>query len=343
MNDKWWIAGVTDVCAHFQVDLSCLVDGELGSESATRAMAHLETCQDCAEFFEGTRLQVQMHRDIAEPNLLAERYAVLLGADSMDEDSGELVHRLATIFYQIGKAYILAETQPTRTKVFEEAVKVERARTRGRGFVDGVVARGSGDLGGVDWTSARGMFNGKLSKIEGAMDKGLRLLEDALEIDPSHEEARLYLGFAQLHLQKPMRAQREFNRVFQSALDETNRGHAAVQLALMNAREGDLRHALIYLRWVRMARLDELDERFFFVRFNIAMYYAHLEQKDRSLAEFRALLDRCPDCAGEVADLFLKSPKLRVAINSVPGFTQELLTTCPELFQTSSESGDALR
>jgi len=342
MNDKWWMAGVADVCTHFQVDLSCMVDGELGDESATRAMAHLETCEACSEFFEGTRLQVQMHRDVSEPNLLAERYAVLLGAESMGTDSDELVHRLATIFYQIGKAYILAEIQPERTRVFEEAVKVERARTHGRGFVDGVVARGHGDAGGVDWTSARGMFNGKLSKIEGALDKGLRLLEDALEIDPSHEEARLYFGFAQLHLEKPMRAQREFNRVFQSALDEANRGHAAVQLALMNAKEGDLRQALIYLRWVRMARLDEYDERFFFVRFNIAMYYAHMEEKDRSLAEFRALLDRCPDCAGEVSDLFSKSPKLRAAIDAVPGFTQELLDTCPELFQSSSVSGDQL-
>ncbi|MFT5286533.1 MAG: tetratricopeptide (TPR) repeat protein [Planctomycetota bacterium] len=343
MNNNWWIADVADVCTHFQVDLSCLVDGELGEAAATRAMAHLETCEPCNEFFGATRLQVQLHRDVSEPHALAERYSVLLGRESEDADSEELVHRLATIFYEVGKAYILAEIRPERTRVFEEAVKVEETRTRGRGFVDGVVARGQGFAGGVDWTSARGMFNGKLSKIEGALEKGFRLLEEALQIDQTHEEARLYLGFAQLHMGNALRAQKEFQRVFRSALDEANRGHAAVQLALMHAKEKDLRLALIYLRWVRMSRLDEYDERFFVVRFNIAMYYAHLKNKDRALFEFQALLEAYPDSAGEIAGLFAGSPKLRLAIDAMPGFTEELMQACPQLFRTDSAEGETIQ
>jgi tetratricopeptide (TPR) repeat protein len=343
MNDKWWMNGVTDVCAHFQVDLSCLVDGELEDEASTRAVAHLETCEACSEFFEDTRLQVQLHRDVSNPHQLAERFAVLLGGRHADLDTDELVHRLATIFYQVGKAYVLAEIRPERTRVFEEAVKVEETRARGRGFVDGVLARGQEHAGGIDWESARGMFNGKLSKIDGALDKGLRLLEEALEIDNSHEEARLYLGFAELHRGKPLRAQREFQRVFRSALDETNRGHAAVQLALMHAKEGDLRQALVYLRWVTMSGLPEIDERFFVVRFNIAMYYAHLRNRERSLAEFRGLLDRSPECATEVADLFARSPKLRAVIDAQPGFSLELLNTCPELFRGDSAGEEILQ
>ena len=340
MNDKWWMAGVAEICANFQVDLSCLVDGELDEAAATRAVAHLETCSSCSEFFEDTRLQVKAHRDMSDPGRLAERYALLLGEEHDDEfEAQELVHRLATIFYQVGKAYVLAEIKPERTQVFEEAVKVELTRARGRGFVDGVLEGGRGDAGGVDWFAARGLLNGKLSSIENALDKGMRLLEEALEVDPSHEESRLYIGFAHAHLGKPMRAQREFQRVYKSALDETNRGHAAVQLALMEAREGEYRRAIAYLRWVAISGLIDLDERFFFVRFNVAMYYALLKQPARSLAAFRDLLDRHPEDAGEVAGFFRESPKLRAAIDSQPGFAEKLLSTCPELFRASSDDG----
>ena len=340
MNEtKWWMNGVAEICASFQVDLSCLVDGELDERAATRAVAHLETCEGCSEFFEDTRLQLELHRDMAEPTQLAERYAVLLGT-RVDEEGPELVHRLATIFYQIGKAYVLAEIQPQRTQVFEEAVKVEETRARGRGFVDGVLEGGRDAAPGmdqVDWTSARGLLNGKLAKIENALDKGQRLLGEALRIDATHEEARLYVGFAQLHRKKPLRAQKEFKRVFESALDEGNRGHAAVQLALMEASEGEYRSAITYLRWVTMSGLAELDERFFFVRFNIAMYRAHMRQQERSIAAFRELLDRSPECAGEVAGFFARSPELRATIDSQEGFAAELLRTCPELFRGSSE------
>ena len=340
MKDTWWMNGVADICASFQVDLSCLVDGELDESAATRAMAHLEVCGSCNEFFDDTRLQLKLHRDMAEPGQLAERYAVLLGDRADDGAEGEeLVHRLATIFYQIGKAYVLAEIQPERTRVFEEAVKVEETRARGRGFVDGVLRRGDDD-GRVDWTSARGLLNGQLSKIENALDKGMRLLTEALSIDESHEEARLYVGFAELHREKPLRAQREFKRVFDTALDEGNRGHAAVQLSLMEASEGEYRRAIQYLRWVTMSGLTELDERFFFVRFNIAMYYAHLRDRKRSIATFRELLDRHPDSVGEVAGFFLASPQLRATIEADAGFAQELLSTCPELFRDPSAGAE---
>ncbi len=335
---NWWMNGVTEVCTHFQIDLSCMADGELDDDAGMRAMAHLETCSACREFFEDTRLQLRLHRDMADPLPLAGRFALLVGRENTEEH--ELVHRLATIFYQIGKAYVLLEIQPKRTVVFEEAVKVEATRTRGRGFVDGVVARGDGDVGGVDWTSARSLLNGKLSKIEGALDKGLRLLEEALEIDSAHEEARLYLGFAQLHLGKPLRAQREFERVFRSAVDETNRAHAAVQLALMHAEEKEYREALVFLRWVTLCGLTELDERFFFVRFNIGMYYAHMRRKDRSIAAFRELLDRHPENSREVAGFFAASPLLRAVIDSQAGFAEELTTRCPELFRAPATGAE---
>src|SRR5687768_15461714 len=49
-----WDQDLTAVCESFQLDLSCLVDGELDQEAAHRAMLHLESCGDCKSFFDET-------------------------------------------------------------------------------------------------------------------------------------------------------------------------------------------------------------------------------------------------------------------------------------------------
>ena len=58
----WWNEGVADVCTNFQVDLSCLVDGELDEAAAGRVMVHLEECDVCRDFFEDTLDCLRLHR-----------------------------------------------------------------------------------------------------------------------------------------------------------------------------------------------------------------------------------------------------------------------------------------
>ena len=77
--------------------------------------------------------------------------------------------------YQLGKAYTLSALEPTafRERVFEAAVPVQSTKTRGRGFVDGVLSsRGEDDQdrpsvtsGEVDWREARHLLNGRLERI----------------------------------------------------------------------------------------------------------------------------------------------------------------------------------
>ena len=84
---------------------------------------------------------------MADPTRLLAQVAALTGADlaagadiANEARAIELVSRLASIFYQLGKAYVLAASRPDqRTRVFERAVAVEPTQTRGRGFVDGVL------------------------------------------------------------------------------------------------------------------------------------------------------------------------------------------------------------
>ena len=101
-------------------------------------------------------------------------------------------------------------------RVFEGAVPIEPTQTSGRGFVDGVVLSGKDEVGGVDWDHARGMLNGRLKEIQSPLDKGRRLLAEALAADPSHEEARLYLAFLLGRDGKRLQAARQFEDLFET-------------------------------------------------------------------------------------------------------------------------------
>lgn len=337
MGVESWNEGLSEVCTNFQLDLSCLLDNELDQGAAGRAMVHMEACGCCRSFFEDTRLQVQMNRDMADPSRLFARVAMLTGSGaSMAAAAAEnidLVHRLATIFYQLGKAYVLASIDPGyRERVFEAVVPVESGQTRGRGFVDGVLMNGKGTSGGLDWQRARAMLNGRLERIESPLEKGRRLLEEAIATDPSHEEARLYLAFLHGHEGKRIRAAEEYREIFNTAISDTNRGHAAIQLGRLHSAEKDYRKALVCWRWVTMSGLADSDERFFVARFNLGMVYALMRNQTRSLVYFRELLDRHPSKVGEIAGLFARSPRLREAIDGQRGFAEALVRTCPELF-----------
>ncbi len=328
----------------FQQELCALADGELDEAASARALLMLETQPAARVFFEEIRTQIRLHRDLADPERLFAHLAMTTGTDfarpeshpdlARELDSIEYVHKLATIFYQLGKSYVLAGTEPGWTeRVFEKAVSVEPTKTRGRGFVDGVLLGGRETGGRVDWTRARHMLNGRVERIAEPLEKGRRLLEEAIGVDPSHEEARLYLAFLDGHEGRTLKAAEGYRAVFDTAIDEANRGHAAVQLGRLYSREENFKRALVCFRWVTMCGLAERDPRFSFVRFNVAGVYARMGERERAIEQFRRLLDEQPDRVEEIAKNFASSTAcLLPAIQRQPGFLEQLYERCPELF-----------
>lgn len=325
-----------------QADLSCLVDGELHELESARVLAQLEVDLEAREFFDSVRDQVHLHRELKDPSaLLADFESLTGGVLGSSFEERQVVHQLASIFYQVGKSYALAGLDAGwRQRVFEQAVVVDDARAQGRGFIDGVATR-QGALGGLDWRSKRHLLNGALEKIEEPLEKARRLLGECLDVESDYDPAHIYLAVIDRHEGKVLRAAKRLERVFEEAVDETCRGHAAGQLAKLHVAEEDYREALKYLRWGLQNGLVDNDARFFFFRFNAALCYAHLRQPQRSIGSLRDALDHHPERAPELAQALAGSPQLRSTIDSQAGFGEALLERCPELFVTASNGEGA--
>jgi tetratricopeptide (TPR) repeat protein len=346
MTSSWFINTTPDVCLGFQADLSALADGELekevgGKVLAARAIAHLEVCAGCHDFFDDVRNMASAHRSFASPDELLDRLSQVSSADFLGRaEASKLTANLATIFYKLGKAYVLLATdEQYRNQIFEPAVQVEVEKTRGRGFVDGVVASGRTAQSDVDWTSARHLLNGRLSRIESHLERGKRLLDEALQIDPGCEEARLYRAFVLNHEGHRVRAAEEYREVFNTGIEPSNRGHAAVQLGKLLAAEQDYRRAVACFRWVVMSSLADVEPRFYFVRYNAAICYLQMGRVERSIASLRELLTYHPDQAAFVAETMgNSSPQLQELMATTPGFAEGLMEACPELFADNSSA-----
>lgn len=340
-----WSEGLSSSQLALQQDLSCLEDGELDEPAAARAMVLLEESEDARKYFEDIRRFARFHRDMSDPDRLEARIAMLGSVEiARAAENIDLGHRLATIFYQLGKAYTLSAIEPSEfmDRVFEAAVPVEPTKTRGRGFVDGVIANRPSDSvddviasESVNWREARHLLNGRLERIADPLEKGKRLLEQAMEIDPSHEESKIYLAFVFGREGKTLRASVLYRDVFDTAMSPENRGHAAMQLGCMHSVEGDIREALILWRWVTISGLASAEPRFNLVRFNIGLAYVRQGQYERGLGWFRQLLDQHlsrTDDVSEVSELFVNNPLARELFESRDGFLELLVERLPELF-----------
>lgn len=332
----------------FQADVSAFLDDELDERAVARTVERLEADRECAEFFDSIQQSLEAHREVARTGMdqnPAEFFAgtlrQLLGskASGATLEDQQLAHRLAVVFYQVGKAYVLTGCDPDwRQRVFERPVEVDHERASARGFVDGIAERAEGArVAGLDWASKRHLLNGTLERIEEPYAKARRMLEECLAIESDYEPALLWLASLDRLEGKALRAARGFERVFEEGISQENRAHAAMQLGKIHAAEGDYREALRYYRWVGLSGELDRDRRFFPAGFNAGACYIHLRQGDRAIETFRSLLDDHPDQASELAGFFAGSPELQRVVSSLPGLLETLFESCPELFQSGSE------
>ena len=313
------------LCAGFQRDLSALLDGEIREEHAQRAMGHLESCSDCAEFFQAIRLQVLAHRDLAVPGSLASRLKKLRGEDFFDGLSdSEIVRRVAGALYQLGKAYVvLGTSEDYLLRLAEEPVAIEDFE-RGEVAEATEAARQSGAC-----LVPEGLLR---QQPESHLDKGRRLLDEVLRLKPRFAEARLYSGFVYQVQNAPEAAAREYREVFLRTDRLVNRAHAAIQLGMLYDHTGQNIRALRMYRWVVASGLVSRKREFAFVLYNIAV--EHLAMDDLPAA--RAMLHRIrlgyPGLWESAKGWLRKSPELLGRLQADADFSREILAVEPAFF-----------
>lgn len=278
------------LCVGFQAALSALLDQELPEQHARRALAHLETCADCAQFFQAIRLQALAHRDAAIPGSLSRRLRRLQGQDLFEGlTDAEILRRLAFALYQLGKSYALLGTDgDSMLRVAEEPVAVEDYE-RGEAAAAAVAAEESGAL-------RRDLTH--LLQRQGAeshLAKSRSLLDESLRLKPRFAEARIYLGFVLQAQGGEAEAAAEYRRVFLGTDRLLNRAHAAIQLGLLYDRAGDHLRARRMYRWVAASGLLHSQPEFSFVLYNLAVEHIALGDLGQALKLLRRIRNDYPE------------------------------------------------
>ncbi len=305
------------LCAAFQRDLSTLLDGELSEQHSQRALAHMESCADCAEFFKAIRLQALAHRDLAVPGSLARRLRRLRGEDLFEGlTDAEIVRRLARALYQLGKAYVLTATRHEYLlEVAEQPVEIDA-------FQDGELAEAA--------TAARhsGACKVPVEVLEARsadhLQAGQRLLLEALELKPRFAEARLWLGFAHQARKQPEEAAGAYRKVFLETDRLVNRAYAAIQLGMLYHDAGEPRKALRAYRWVLASGILGRRSGFSYVLYNLAVEHWRLGHREATAAAFRRIRSGHPHYWPEVRRLLELSPDFLAELMEYPACRREL-------------------
>ena len=272
------------LCGGFQRDLSALLDSELPEKSARKSLVHLEACADCSEFFQAIRLQALAHQDMAIPGSLARRLRRFRGHDLFEGmTDSEIVRRLASALYELGKSYALAATEGDfLLEIADAPVAIES-------FRGGEASRA---LHAAQETGACLVPAGILGDESGQddfLEEADVFLGEALRLKPNFAEARLYRGFVMHARGKPKEAKAEYREVFLRTDRLTNRGHAAVQLGMLYDETGEHKKALRLYRWVVASGLLNRRPEFVFVLHNIAVELLSLGETEEAAKMFRSI------------------------------------------------------
>lgn len=275
-------------CLQIQADLSAMLDGELDASSVRRVMVHSDVCESCRSFLQGIRTQAQAHRSLG---------GVLHGKDDsprtrqLREQLIDNRKQLARILYELGRGFVLMYTSPGFSRIVaKEPVPIPDMCRRGRNLLDEVqrlhtgrsVRDGDQVKFGEDWVVAADLFEGgKLNDPKSNLEKGKRLLRDALGLRPDYHEARIYLGHAHHVGGERTQACAEFRAVLDGSTDVVIRAYALENLGNVHLESGDLEGAIPCFQGLVESGAVQLQARFFTSYFNLALAYGLLERFDQ--------------------------------------------------------------
>ncbi len=343
---------VSHACTDFEKDINLFVDHELAAPGMPRLTAHLRECDSCRSYVDDLREMAELHRVAAADapasaedavRELVDRHALFAGITRrLLQDKSEELSRL---FYELGKAYVLAGNQASLGRRFQKVNPVSRA-VEIRVTADRArrVAREGEALAAAAPVESRGDFRhgslfGRSRKLfdaptpgAGACASGLRCLTAALALRPELDEARLYLGLHYLLVGRLDRAGTEFRRVYRSGKDPVHRLMALQYLGNVHSTRFEHQRAIECYEQVAAEDSRSSEPRFYTALVNLGMDCAKLGQKERSARHFAELVERFPSHLDQSRQLLSQAKDFTALLQRDAHLRESLHRNAPALF-----------
>ncbi len=340
----------TRPCDDYVEDLSAWVDGEHGpvdadeSPALSRLVEHMGSCRGCQDYTVTLRKLSELNR--ANAVTLDEETANRVDPTGLFAAiTGDLVAEkrgtLARLFYEIGKAYALAGNRALQEKKRLSVAFASRAlpirgteakarrELRDAEALDRAGGRSSGTS--ILLRRSRQLF-GPERNDSAALTRARRFLEEALALDPSLDEARIYLAFRHTAVGRSDRARIQLRKVYLDGRTPVLRLLALQFLGKLHAQEGDYRRAIECYEEVVSAQESTREPGLFPSFLNLAVNYAKAGDVDRATASFSDLAGRFPERLPQIRELLSRKSWFQAVLRDNHTLKRSLATRAPALF-----------
>lgn len=330
-------------CAAFADDISALIDRELPAERAQRLTDHIHDCSGCSDFADGLRRLSVLHRQVAAPideSLLARLDPGGIFRGVMTELVSDRTDALARLFYEIGRAYVIAGNRelsderrrsviaytPTRDPRAAEHQAKALLRDAEEIEVQAETARPS------LFKRGRKLFERPASRRSGVLERGRHFLEEALALTPTFDEARLYLGFLFGVLGRHERARIEFRKVYAGSGRPVHKLMALQSLGSVYEMSGDYSQAAECYGQVVEHEAAGAEPRLFPSFLNLPVSCAKAGRAHESVRHFVDLVTRFPQRVTQIRGLLSRKQSFAAMLAQDAGLADDLRRSVPQLF-----------
>lgn len=335
-------------CLSLEGDLSAYVDGELEGIQAENVISHLYECSHCQGFVEHIRDLAHLHRTCSNEE------AVLQAFDEQEmlqnitfELLDDKIEKVADLFYQIGKAYLVKAFAAKRRIENSKLSKMRQYRVEARPLsLDSVkmktgrLFREMDDLAKMSSTSNRRYKRAKLffrsrgNLRADYMELGRRFMEECLAVDPNRAEPRLYLGaYFDVAARNYKKAREQFRRVLAlPGVSEQYRAQAFINLGNMYVIEYRYAEALECFKDVAKSGVVKRYPQLFRGLIFLATTYAKLGDFEQSVRTFVETVKDYPKRVDEMRKALKSMRTFQNVVESQPSYRRHLEERLPVLF-----------
>lgn len=332
----------SEACTAFERAINAFVDRELAADASEALVRHLDECDGCRDYLEDLQAMAAMHVDLDTAfdtravEAIVDEHALF--ANVTRRLLGDKREALVRLFYELGKAYVLVggrhRTRQRDVIMQRQPVDIRRAMREGRALTQQgeALQRAAGVRDGHSlFRRSRQLFDACRAG-HGALANGRRLLGEVLRLEPTHDDARFYLGMYHSWTDRDDLARREFGTIYVKSPSPVMRMMALQYIGMLHTWAYDHEGAIRCFEEVVQSGIEGEDSRMYIARFNLAVSCTKARRLDTATTRFRELADRYPQRVAQLRDYLARDVELVRLLQREPDLVAHLRQEVPALF-----------